>query len=166
MKRIYALFLTALFALALVGCGGEEPPASVPASVPALPASEQSETVPQSEVSRTWTEEEVLELYESGREENWEQVDCVTFYDQSSDLVGAVLFQNSDTQTAGVAFLGADGSCRMGGTDASLADDPGFEYLGDGAVTFKVKGEDGKTRSHTMSITIEGVNVTFKSVDK
>src|SRR5699024_2990134 len=129
-------------------------------------ASEQSETVPQSEVSRTWTEEEVLELYESGREENWEQVDCVTFYDQSSDLVGAVLFQNSDTQTAGVAFLGADGSCRMGGTDAPLADDPGFEYLGDGAVTFKVKGEDGKTRSHTMSITIEGVNVTFKSVDK
>lgn len=33
-------------------------------------------------------------------------------------------------------------------------------------MTFKVKGEDGKVRSHTMSITIEGVNVTFKSVDK
>lgn len=166
MKRMLALFLAALFAFTLAGCGGEEPTVSAPAPASAPPASEQSETASQSEASRTWTEEEVLELYESGREENWEQVDCVTFYDQSSDLVGAVLFQNSDTQTAGVAFLGADGSCRMGGTDAPLADDPGFEYLGGGAVTFKVKGEDGKTRSHTMSITIEGVNVTFKSVDK
>lgn len=108
----------------------------------------------------------MLELYEAEREENWEMADCVTFYDQSSGLVGAVLFRNSDTQTTGVAFLGADGSCRMGGADAPLADEPEFEYMGDGTVTFKVKGEDGKVRSHTMSITIEGVNVTFKSVDK
>lgn len=166
MKRMFALLLSALFALTLAGCGGEEPTVSAPAPTSAPPASEQSETASQSETSRTWTEEEVLELYEAEREENWEMADCVTFYDQSSGLVGAVLFRNSDTQTAGVAFLGADGSCRMGGTDAQLADDTGFEYLGDGTVTFKVKGEDGKVRSHTMSITIEGVNVTFKSVDK
>lgn len=108
----------------------------------------------------------MLELYEAGREEVWEMVDCVTFSDQASDLVGAVLFRNGDARTAGVAFLGADGFCRMGGTDAQLTDEPEFEYLGDGAVSFKVKGEDGKVRSHTMSITIEGNNVTFKSVDK
>lgn len=166
MKRMLALFLTALFAFALAGCGGEEPTVSAPAPTSAPPASEQSETASQSEASRTWTEEDVLELYEAEREENWEMADCVTFYDQSSGLVGAVLFRNSDTQTAGVAFLGADGSCRMGGADAPLADEPEFEYMGDGTVTFKVKGEDGKVRSHTMSITIEGVNVTFKSVDK
>lgn len=166
MKRMFALLLSALFALTLAGCGGEEPTVSAPAPTSAPPASEQSETASQSETSRTWTEEEVLELYEAEREENWEMADCVTFYDQSSGLVGAVLFRNSDTQTAGVAFLGADGSCRMGGTDAPLADEPEFEYMGDGTVTFKVKGEDGKVRSHTMSITIEGVNVTFKSVDK
>ena len=166
MKRMFALLLSALFAFTLAGCGGEEPTVSAPAPTSAPPASEQSETASQSETSRTWTEEEVLELYEAEREENWEMADCVTFYDQSSGLVGAVLFRNSDTQTAGVAFLGADGSCRMGGTDAPLADEPEFEYMGDGTVTFKVKGEDGKVRSHTMSITIEGVNVTFKSVDK
>lgn len=166
MKRMFALLLSALFALTLAGCGGEEPTVSAPAPTSAPPASEQSETASQSETYRTWTEGEVLELYEAEREENWEMADCVTFYDQSSGLVGAVLFRNSDTQTAGVAFLGADGACRMGGADAQLADEPGFEYLGDGTVTFKVKGEDGKVRSHTMSITIEGVNVTFKSVDK
>ena len=160
MKRMFALLLSALFALTLAGCGGEEPTESAPAPTSAPPASEQSETASQSEASRIWTEGEVLELYEAEREENWEMADCVTFYDQSSGLVGAVLFRNSDTQTAGVAFLGADGAY------AQLADEPGFEYLGDGTVTFKVKGEDGKVRSHTMSITIEGVNVTFKSVDK
>lgn len=108
----------------------------------------------------------MVELYEAGREEAWEMVDCMTFSDQASGLVGAVLFRNGDARTAGVAFLGADGFCRMGGTDAQLADEPEFEYLGDGAVSFKVKGKDGKVRSHTMSITIEGNNVTFKSADK
>ena len=54
----------------------------------------------------------------------------------------------------------------MGGTDAQLTDEPEFEYLGDGAVSFKVKGENGKIYDHTMSITIEGNNMTFKSVDK
>lgn len=165
MKRIPALILTVLLALALAGCGGETTPAPAPAATPASPASEQSESAGLSEASRTWTEEEVLELYKAGREENWEMVDCVTFPDQASGLVGAVLFRNSDTQTAGVAFLGADGACRMGGADAQLPDEPGFEYLGGGAVSFQLKGEDGKLYGHTMSITIEGSNVTFKTVD-
>lgn len=166
MKQMFALFLSALFALVLTGCGGEtvSSPASAPATVP--PASEQNESAAQSEVSAAWTEEEVLELFESSREETWELVDCVTFYDQASGLVGAVLFQNGDTQTAGVAFLGADGSCRMGGADAQLTDAPEFTYLGDGTVSFKLKGADGKLRDHRMSITIEGNNVTFKAVDE
>lgn len=166
MKRMFALFLTALFTLALAGCGGETTSALTPAPTPAPPASEQSAIAGQSEATRAWSEEEVLELYDAEREETWELVDCVTFSDQASGLVGAVLFRNGDARTAGVAFLGADGSCRMGGTDAQLLDEPEFEYIGDGAVSFKVKGEDGKVRSHTMSITIEGNNVTFKSVDE
>lgn len=65
MKRMLALFLTSLFAFTLAGCGREEPTVSAPAPTSALPASEQSETASQSETSRTWTEEEVLELYEA-----------------------------------------------------------------------------------------------------
>lgn len=166
MKQLFALFVTALFALTLAGCGEKTTPASIPDPTAAPPASEQSESVRQHEDSPAWTVEEVLELYEAEKEENWEMVDCVTFSDQASGLVGAVLFQNGEARTAGVAFLGADGSCRTGGTDAQLPEEPGLEYLGGGAVSFKVKGEDGKVRSHTMSITIEGNNVTFKSVDK
>lgn len=174
MKRMLALVLTASFALTLTGCGGGTTPVSTPtatsaaisAATPAPPASEQSESAGRSEASRTWTEEEVLELYKAGREEDWEMVDCVTFPDQASGLVGAVLFRNGDARTAGVAFLGADGACRMGGTDAQLPDEPEFEYLGGGAVSFRLKGEDGKLHDHTMSITIEGSNVTFKSVDQ
>src|SRR5699024_8787104 len=118
MKRIFTLFLSALLALALAGCGGETTSASGSAPTAAPPASEQSESASQSETARTWTEEEVVELYEASREETWEMVDCVTFSDQASGLVGAVLFRNGDARTAGVAFLGADGFCRMGGTDA------------------------------------------------
>lgn len=139
MKRIFALFLSALLALALAGCGGETTSASVAAPTAAPPASEQSESASQSEAARTWTEEEVVELYEAGREEAWEMVDCVTFSDQASGLVGAVLFRNGDARTAGVAFLGADGFCRMGGTDAQRAAGPECEYLGDGAFSFKGK---------------------------
>ena len=75
MKRIFALFLSALLALALAGCGGETTSASVAAPTAAPPASEQSESASQSEAARTWTEEEVLELYEAGREETWELED-------------------------------------------------------------------------------------------
>lgn len=166
MKRKFAFFLTALFALALTGCGGKETPAPTSAPASAPPASDQTETAGQSEAATGWTEEQVLELYEAEREESWEMADCVAFYDQASGLVGAVLFRNGDAGTAGVAFLGADGSCRMGGIEALLPDEPEFEYLGEGTVSFKVKGKDGKVRGHTMSITIEGNNVTFKSVDK
>lgn len=162
MKRILALILTASLALALAGCGGEE---KTPAPTSAPPASERTESVSQSEVTQPWSEQEVQELFEASREDAWEAVDCVTFPDQASGLVGAVLFWNSEAQSAGVAFLGADGACRMGGTDAQLPDEPGFEYLGGGAVSFQLKGEDGKLYDHTMSITIEGSNVTFKSVD-
>lgn len=166
MKHMYALCLAAfLLIFMLTGCGQKEPSVSMPVPTAAPPASEPAASASQGEISRSWTEEEVLELYEAERKENWEMVGCVTFPDQASGLVGAVLFQDSDTQNAGVAFLGADGVCRMGGPGAPLADEPELEYLGDGAVAFKVKGEDGKVRSHTLSITIEGVDVTFKSVD-
>ncbi|HJA26031.1 MAG TPA: hypothetical protein H9795_08235 [Candidatus Fournierella merdigallinarum] len=168
MKKLSSLVLAVLLALALAGCGGE-PPATTPAPLPDPPAGEQAagaESADAAGASRTWSKEEVLELFEASREKSWEAAACVPFYDQASGLAGAVLFQNGDTGTACVAFLGADGSCRMGGTDAQLASEPALEYLGDGAVSFKTVGEDGDARDHRMSITIEDVNVTFKSVDE
>ena len=51
------------------------------------------------------------------------------------------------------------------GTYARMSDEPDFQYLGGGAVTFKLETEDGIIYNYTITISIDGSNVNFKAED-
>lgn len=99
------------------------------------------------------------------QETDWEYIDCVLIPDHASDRVGAVLFRNDKEQTSNVAFFDADGYFQQCGTYARMSDEPDFQYLGGGAVTFKLETEDGIIYNYTITISIDGSNVNFKAED-
>ena len=92
-------------------------------------------------------------------------IDCVLIPDHASDRVGAVLFRNDKEQSSNVAFFDADGYFQQYGTYARMSDEPDFQYLGGGAVTFKLETEDGIIYNYTITISIDGSNVNFKAED-
>ena len=51
------------------------------------------------------------------------------------------------------------------GTYARMSDEPDFQYLGGGAVTFKLETEDGIIYNYTITISIDDSNVNFKAED-
>ena len=51
------------------------------------------------------------------------------------------------------------------GRYARMSDEPDFQYLGGGAVTFKLETEDGIIYNYTITISIDGSNVNFKAED-
>ena len=99
------------------------------------------------------------------QETDWEYIDCVLIPDHASDRVGAVLFRNDKEQTSNVAFFDADGYFQQYGTYARMSDKPDFQYLGGGAVTFKLETEDGIIYNYTITISIDDSNVNFKAED-
>ena len=79
--------------------------------------------------------------------------------------VGAVLFWDSQKETTNVAFFDAEGDYQQCGTYAKTAAEPGFTYLGEGTVTFRLETEEGAIYSYTLTLSIDGGDVTFKAQD-
>lgn len=104
-------------------------------------------------------------MFSSIAKEEWVYEECVVIPDYASDRVGAVLFQDNTRGTSDVAFFDSEGYFQQCGTHAELADKPNFTYLGDGAVTFKLKAGNGTTYNHTLTISIDGDSVNFKAED-
>ena len=59
----------------------------------------------------------------------------------------------------------ADGYFQQYGTYARMSDEPDFQYLGGGAVTFRLETEDGIIYNYTITISIDDSNVNFKAED-
>lgn len=114
---------------------------------------------------KSWTEQDVTFMFSRVQKTDWEYIDCVLMPDHASDRIGAVLFWNDKEKTSSVAFFNADGFYHQCGTYAKLSAKPDFSYLGDGAVTFKLEADDGTIYNFTITISIDGSNVNFKTED-
>ncbi len=114
---------------------------------------------------KSWTEQDVTLMFSRVQETDWEYIDCVLMPDHASDRIGAVLFWDDKKGTSNVAFFNADGFYHQCGTYAKLSAKPDFSYLGDGAVTFKLEADDGTIYNFTITISIDGSNVNFKTED-
>ena len=114
---------------------------------------------------KTWSEQDIASMFSDIAEEEWEYVDGIQMPDHASGRIGSVLFRDNTQGTSNVAFFDSQGYSQQCGTDAELAVEPDFTYLGNGAVTFKLKTEDGVTYNYTLTISVDGENVYFKAED-
>ncbi len=160
MKRALIFVLTVFCVFGMSGCGRTDsvPETSEPVSVPA-----QTVETGSPEGGTNWSEQDILDLFLRVRKKDWEYRDCVLMPDRAGDRVGAVLFRNDPEGTSSVAFFRADGSYQQCGTYAKLPVNPGFTYLGNGTVTFQLESEDGAIYNFTITISVDGSDVNFKT---
>ncbi len=112
-----------------------------------------------------WSQEDVLTMFSDIQKDGWEYINCVLMPDYAWGRIGAVLFLDNCAGTCNVAFFNADGDFQQCGIDAIIADEPGFTYLGDGAVSFQLKAEDGSIYTYILTLSIDGNDVIFQARD-
>ena len=160
-KVLICIFMT-VFILGISSCGRKE---SVPETPdPAAGAIQNADTGPLT-VEKTWAQEDIASMFSHVQETDWDYIDCVLTPDSACGRVGAVLFWNGRNETSNVAFFDADGFYQPCGVYAGMPTEPDFKYLGDGAVTFKLKTDEDATYNYTLTISMDDGNVHFKAED-
>ena len=129
------------------------------------PSSAGDSALDPTERGNIWSEQDVTSMFSKVKQADWEYIDCKLMPDHASGRIGAVLFWNAQEGTSNVAFFDADGYFQQCGTYEKPSDQPDFTYLGDGAVTFQLKTENGTIRQCTITISIHDSNVYFKVED-
>lgn len=103
MKKVASVFLSITLLLAFVGCRNANDSASS-----ALEGEVNSQsTITQSEApTKEWTEQEVIPLFLSRKENaNWQVIDCVLTPDFAFDRIGVILFVDDEEKTTNLAFI-------------------------------------------------------------
>lgn len=114
--------------------------------------------VSEESTDKEWTEDEIINLFEQNYENSdYEILGCVAVSDCASDMVGAVLFSNSENPS-NVVFIDAEGYYQSFGSEAIPCEENEFTYLGDGTVTVKMQTEDLIEYNYKLSF-IQGGNV-------
>ena len=115
------------------------------ASAPEIPAE------PESEPEKEWTQADIRRMYKAIKEPKWAFIDCLTTPDKANNCVGAVLYWDGEASTL-VRFFDETGYSYCAGPVAKAADEPGFTYLGDGTVTFRLQADDGTVYDYTLTL--------------
>lgn len=115
--------------------------------------------------SKELSEKDVLSMFESDARETWEIVDCVLMPDKAYDMVGAVLFVDTEKESVNVAFVDEEGNYQQCGTYAELYGEEEFSYLGNGKVSFKLLNYDGTAYNYTLTVSVDGDKVDFVAED-
>ena len=162
MKRALLFIFMTVCVLGMSACSSKDamPETSDSASNPV-----QNTDISNLNGGKIWSEQDIVSMFSLVQETDWEYIDCVLIPDHASDRVGAVLFRNDKEQTSNVAFFDADGYFQQYGTYARMSDEPDFQYLGGGAVKFRLETEDGIIYNYTITISIDDSNVNFKAED-
>lgn len=156
MKKCLILIL--MVAWGISGCSSQD--AALDRSAPA-----DSSVQNISEQEESWSEQDIISMFDEVKEADWEYIDCELMPDHVGDRVGAVLFRDARKETGNVAFFDADGCYQMAGTDGKISDQPDFTYLGDGAVTVKLETEAGTVYHYMLTISINDSGIYFKAED-
>ena len=115
-------------------------------------------------IVKEWTKQEIAELFKTKTYEDCTLIACASMDDFAYDRVGAVLYTDSKEGYIHVAFMDAEGNMQHCGVEAELLDSPGFTYLGNGEVAFKVCSKEGENYTQKISFSTDNEEVNFVSV--
>lgn len=91
---------------------------------------------------KEWSEQEILSLFHTKAESNWNVIDCVRVSDVAFERIGVILFVDNDNGHTLLAFMDANGYYSMVGIDAQISFPTKLEYRGNGIVTLQLKTKD------------------------
>ena len=116
---------------------------------------------------KIWSEQEIIDMFyrAHGQENKYEYIACTLISDHASDRIGAVLFKDTEDGTTKVAFFDERGYSAQCGIHAEVADDTDLTYMGDGAVTFKLKTDEQFIYNCTISILVDDNRTSFEIMD-
>lgn len=165
-RKLVILLAALIFGLAACAKPVEPDPAAEAPPVLVLPVEDTAPAqVPEEapEPEKEWTQEDVRWMYQSIAKPEWTLLDCLVTPDRANGCVGAALYWDGKESTL-VRFFDEDGYSYCAGPVAKTAQDAGFAYLGDGAVTFRLQTDDAAEYDYTLTLekTGEGVNWTAK----
>ena len=103
-------------------------------------------------------------MYEAIKEPEWAFIDCLTTPDKANNCVGAVLYWDGEASTL-VRFFDETGYSYCAGPVAKAADEPGFTYLGDGTVTFRLQADDGTVYDYTLTLSAGDAGANWTASD-
>lgn len=168
MKRIFIFLFSLACMVVMYSCGnsntmaGSAGPLREPEQKAATTEPIQNTVFNAAEEEKVFSQEDILSLFSSRKEPEWQYISCVLIPDHAADRIGAVLFWDSEEETSNVAFFDPDGYYQECGVHAKVIPERGFTYLGNGAVAFFAEEKDGKAAQYTITLSIEGSDVNFK----
>ena len=165
-RKLVILLAALIFSFAACAKPVEPDPAAEAPPVLVLPVEDTAPAqVPEEapEPEKEWTQEDVRRMYQNIQEPDSVFIDCLVTPDRANGCVGAALYWDGKESTL-VRFFDEDGYSYCAGPVAKTAQDAGFAYLGDGAVTFRLQTDDAAEYDYTLTLekTGEGVNWTAK----
>lgn len=169
MKKRTVLILLAALVLSLSACEKRPEPAMDTQAPPVLAAPAEASAPeipaePESEPEKEWTQADIRRMYKAIKEPEWAFIDCLTTPDKANNCVGAVLYWDGEASTL-VRFFDETGYSYCAGPVAKAADEPGFTYLGDGTVTFRLQADDGTVYDYTLTLSAGDAGANWTASD-
>ena len=141
MKKRTVLILLAALVLSLSACEKQPEPAMDTQAPPVLAAPAEASAP------------EIPAEPESEPEKEWTQAD-----------IRRMLFWDGEASTL-VRFFDETGYSYCAGPVAKAADEPGFTYLGDGTVTFRLQADDGTVYDYTLTLSAGDAGANWTASD-
>lgn len=169
MKKRTVFILLPLLLLTLSACKKQPEPAMDTQTSPAQtePAEEPAPEAPaelEPEPEKEWSQADIRRMYEAIKEPGWEFLDCLVALDKANSYVGAALYWDGEASTL-VRFFDETGYSYCAGPVAKAADEPGFTYLGDGTVTFRLQADDGTVYDYTLTLSAGDAGANWTASD-
>lgn len=169
MKKRTVFILLTLLLLTLSACKKQPEPAMATQTSPAQtePAEEPAPEAPaelEPEPEKERSQADIRRMYEAIKEPGWEFLDCLVAPDKANSCVGAALYWNGEASTL-VRFFDETGYSYCAGPVAKAAEDPGFTYLGDGAVTFRLQTDDRTVYDYTLRLAVSDTGANWTASD-
>lgn len=111
------------------------------------------------EESKTWNEDEIIQLF-SDTEEEFMVLDCAIIDDASYDGIGFVLYVDENRDIAYISFMKDYGNAQSVGINIITGNNSQIEYLGEGKAKLIIEDiENNESKSFIITYTEDGNKV-------